>query len=75
MDGAIVQRLRMIRWLVTIAALVGVAVVVVWFSSAVVDASGAQMAAAGGAFAVIASGWTAAFVTITARITAERLRG
>ncbi|HJA04281.1 MAG TPA: hypothetical protein H9800_05415 [Candidatus Microbacterium stercoravium] len=70
-----VRRPRMVRRLVTIAALVGVAAVVVWFSSAVVDASGAQMAAAGGLFAVIASGWSAAFVTTTAMLKTEGLRG
>lgn len=63
-----VRRPTVVLRLVNIATIVGVGAVVVWFGIAANDASGGQMAAASALFAAIASGWSAAFATIRAKL-------
>ncbi|MBT2495071.1 hypothetical protein J7E45_05565 [Microbacterium sp. ISL-59] len=65
-----VPRLRLVLRLVTVVALVGVGAAVVWFGFAVADTSGVQMAAASAMFAALASGWSAAFAVIRAKMRA-----
>lgn len=68
MDVQDVGRLRLVRTLVSLGALIGVGAAAIWFGFAAVEASGAQMAAAGGMFGAVATGWSAAFVVIMAKL-------
>lgn len=67
-----VQRLQRARWLASMLAIVGAGAAIVWFAVAAAAGSGIQMTAASALFAAIASGWSAAFAAITARLTAAR---
>lgn len=62
------QRLRLALRVISGIAITGMIAAAVWFGFAAVDASGAQMTAASAMAAALASGWSAAFATIKARL-------
>ncbi len=63
-----VRRSRRTLRVVHVVAIIGVGAAAVWFGFAAADASGAQMAAAGGMFAAVASGWSGVFAAIKAKL-------
>lgn len=64
-------RLRLTLRLVSVVAIIGIVAAAVWFAFAAVDASGAQMTAASAIAAALASGWSAAFAVITAKLKSQ----
>lgn len=66
-----IRRMRSALRFVSIAALIGAGAASVWFGFAATGASGAQMAAASGLFAAVASGWAGAFATIKAKLKSD----
>jgi hypothetical protein len=64
-------RLRLTLRLVSAVAIIGIVAAVVWFGFAAADASGAQMTAASAMAAALASGWSAAFAVITAKVKSQ----
>ncbi len=70
-DDLSVPRSRLALRLVSIIAIIGVGVAVVWFGFAAADASGAQMAAASATFSAFASGWAGAFGAIKANLKSD----
>lgn len=71
MGVAGVGRSRRTLRVVNIVAIIGVGAAAVWFGFAAAEASGAQMTAAGGMFAAVASGWSGAFAAIKAKLTSS----